>query len=126
MESGQVDRPDAAAGGASLAVLLIAVVLLVLAAGAAVVVPPRFARIYADFEVELPGLTRLLTAVPGYVQGAALVAIAAALVAKEPLVRDNTIKLLLNLVGLLAALAFAALLVTGLFLPLISLWDKLS
>lgn len=122
----QANPRTAASSGASLLVLVIAVGLLVLAAGAAIVLPARFAPIFADFGVELPVLTRLVLSVPGYVQGAVLVAIASALVAKELLLRDNTTKLVVNLAGLLVALVFAAALVVGLFVPLTTLIDPLT
>jgi hypothetical protein len=126
MEPEWPGREYAATGAASLTLLVVDVLLASLLALAVLRLPVEIRRIFTDFEIEVPILTRWFLFLPGYVYAAGLAVGCALLVAKELALRDGRANLLLNLLALVALLAFGALVVVALLLPLISLINKLS
>ena len=87
---------------------------------------PDFLKIFEEFETELPVLTQWLVSVPPTWYVGTFAGIGVLLVLKEIVIRNAVVKSTLNLVAGLALLAFAAVAVVGLFLPLISLVEALS
>ena len=87
---------------------------------------PRFMKILEEFEVELPVLTQWVLSVPPTWYVGAFAGIGVLLVLKEIVIRNAAFKSGLNLLAGLALLAFAAVAVVALFLPLITLVEALS
>ena len=112
--------------GVSIAVLVIDLTLLAGIAVGTIRARASFSKIFDDFEAELPLLTQLLMSVPGWLIILGAVLAAAIVGLKELAIRNAAVNLLLNLAVLVGLLGLAALLAVALFLPLVSLVQRLS
>jgi len=86
---------------------------------------PKFLAIYADLEIALPVLTRLVIATPGGVVLFVSLVLLALLVAKE-FIRRSIVPLVINLVWLVLGLATIMLVAMALMLPLATTVEHLS
>ena len=109
-----------------MAVLVIDLVLLVGLALATIRLRPTFSKIFDDFETELPGMTRLLLSVPGWLILLGAVLGAAVIGLKELLIREARVNLMLNLAVLVGLLGLGAVAAVALMLPLVTLIKALS
>ncbi len=126
MERQPPNSPGNPTAAVSIAVLVIDVILLAHACWMTTHVRDALRRIFESFETKLPALTSRLMAVPGYVFVLVLLGIAALLVAKEILVPDAFVRLLLNLVVGVGLFALSAALTVAFLLPLLDLIQKLT
>lgn len=110
----------------SIFILVIDLVGLALLALLAQHMLPGFLKIFEDFDAELPALTQCLLSVPRSWYVGAFAGIGVLLLLKEIVIRNAGVKSVLNLLAGLALLAFAAVAVVALFLPLIALIEALS
>lgn len=118
-------RPNVA-GVVSGVILVLNVVALAALALGMIYARSRLAEMFTEFGAELPTMTQLLMSVPTWALLLAFAAAAALLVLKENVVRKAPLRLTLNLLAALALLAFTALVVVALFLPLFTLIRQLS
>ena len=87
---------------------------------------PHFVKVFEDFDTELPALTRLMMSLPNGLLLLLFLGIGILLVFKEIVLRNAAVKLSVSLVIGVGLLAFAGTLFFALYLPLVSLIEKLS
>ncbi|MFC1597509.1 hypothetical protein ACFL5Q_06190 [Planctomycetota bacterium] len=126
MEPQETSPRFGGAGVVSVGILAVDVVTLAVLGLCMTYARARIGAMFEEFGVELPAMTQLLLSVPTGVVVLVLVGAGALLVAKEGMVRKASVRLTLNLLAALGLLAFAALVVVALFLPLMSLMHSLS
>lgn len=80
---------------------------------------PEFREIYSDVEVTLPALTRILVISPPVIHALVLVGLAAVLIVKERYIRNKSVTLALNTVGLFAVATLLGLAILALFIPMV-------
>lgn len=113
--------------GASIALCALAGLALLVDAGAMVLVVPQFVEMFADYEIQLPGLTALILNVSPVVGPAVAAGLIAILIAKELLVRKvPAVTLVVNAIFLLLGLAWGAVMALGLFLPMVYLMQDMA
>jgi len=126
MEPQDTSSRSGVAGIASVIVLAVDIVVLGVLALGMTCGRAKSAEMFREFDVDLPAMTQLLLSVPTGVSVLVLVGATALLVIKEGVVRKVSVRLTLNLLAGLGILAFAALLVVALFLPLFTLTQQLG
>jgi type II secretory pathway component PulF len=125
-ESAAVSRPrggllKVVTGGASLLLCVSCVGALLADAAFHLFAVPRFVATFEDLDVELPGATVLVLGLNPYVMAAGLLALAAAVVAKEVLIRNRIVTLALNVGLLLVIGAWVVVTLVAVYLPLVQL-----
>lgn len=125
-----IDKPQNNTGSKRLG--LISLIVLGLNVGGIVLLPlvvmvikVMFFKVFSEYGVELPPLTRFFVSIPTIIYVLFCLGIAGVLVIKELLISNKKVRLIVNIIAAVGASGFVFVYAVAFILPLISLITRL-